>query len=114
MMASRTGNVEAMKVLLDRGADVNAKEALRGTTALMWAAAETHPAAVQLLVEHGANVSARSNPAPRGKAPYVSLGQRRPAPAATGGGQSADNGQSATQTATQGAQPQRPNPEQDL
>ena len=26
MMAARTGNVEAMKVLLDRGADVNAKE----------------------------------------------------------------------------------------
>ena len=38
MMASRTGNVAAMKVLLDRGAQVNAKETLRGTTALMWAA----------------------------------------------------------------------------
>ena len=38
MMASRTGNTTAMKVLLDRGAEVNAKEKLRGTTALMWAA----------------------------------------------------------------------------
>ena len=42
MMAARTGNVEAMKVLLDRGADVNAKETLRGTTPLMWAADEGH------------------------------------------------------------------------
>ena len=62
MMASRTGNVAAMKVLLDHGADVNAKETLRGTTALMWAAAQGHPAAVQLLIERGADVSARSNP----------------------------------------------------
>ena len=58
-----------MKVLLDRGADVNAKETLRGTTALMWAAAQGHPAAVQLLIERGADVNARSNPAPiRGEA----------------------------------------------
>ena len=56
MMASRTGNVTAMKVLLDRGADVNAKETLRGTTALMWAADQGHPAAVKLLIERGADV----------------------------------------------------------
>ena len=37
MAASRTGNVDAMKVLLDHGAEVNTKETLRGTTALMWA-----------------------------------------------------------------------------
>ena len=49
MMASRTGNVAAMTVLLDRGAEVNAKETLRGTTALMWAADQGHAAAVQLL-----------------------------------------------------------------
>src|SRR5262249_17566827 len=63
MMAARTGNLATMKVLLDRGADVNAKEATRGTTALMWAVAERHPAAVQLLVDRGANVRAVSNPA---------------------------------------------------
>ncbi len=33
-----------MKVLLDHGADVNAKETLRGTTPLMWAADEGHAA----------------------------------------------------------------------
>ena len=57
MMASRTGDVATMKLLLDRGADVNAKETTRGTTALMWAAAQGHAAAVQLLVERGADVS---------------------------------------------------------
>ena len=71
MLASRTGNVEAMKVLLDRGADVNAKETLRGTTPLMWAADEAHPAAVQLLIQRGADIKARSNPAPRGGGPAL-------------------------------------------
>ncbi len=40
MEASRTGNVEAMKVLLDHGADVNAKKPARNDTPLMWAADE--------------------------------------------------------------------------
>ena len=44
MDAARTGNVDAMKVLLDHGAHVNAKETLRGTTPLMWAADEGHAA----------------------------------------------------------------------
>ena len=51
MMASRTGNVAVMKALLDRGAQVNAKESLRGTTALMWAADQGHAAAITLLLE---------------------------------------------------------------
>jgi len=63
MMAARTGNVATMKLLLDRGADVNATETTRGTTALMWASAQAHPAAVQLLVDHGAAVGVASNPA---------------------------------------------------
>ncbi len=42
MIAARTGNVDAMKVLLDHGADPNAKDTLRGTTPLMWAADEGH------------------------------------------------------------------------
>jgi uncharacterized protein len=67
MLASRTGNVDAMKVLIDGGATVNAKESLRGTTALMWAADESHPAAVQYLIERGADVKARSNPTARGR-----------------------------------------------
>ena len=62
MLASRNGNTDAIRVLLDRQADVGAKEKLRGTTALMWAVEQAHPAAVKMLIEHGANVSDGSNP----------------------------------------------------
>jgi len=71
MMAARTGVVDAMTTLLAAGADVNATETLRGTTALMWAAAQSHPAAVKLLVDRGANVAARSNPAALGRTAYL-------------------------------------------
>jgi uncharacterized protein len=67
MYAARTGNIETMKALLDRGANVNARETLRGTTALMWAADEAHPAAVQLLLEHGADFKILSNPSERAR-----------------------------------------------
>jgi uncharacterized protein len=63
MMAARTGDIATMKLLLERAADVSAKETSRGTTAVMWAAAQRHPGAVQLLVDHGADVSAASSPA---------------------------------------------------
>ncbi len=49
------------RLLLERGAKVNAREQWRGQTALMWAAAESQPAMVRLLVEHGAEVNARSS-----------------------------------------------------
>jgi ankyrin repeat protein len=71
MAASRTGNVEAMKVLIDLGANVNAKETARGTTPLMWAADEAHPEAVQYLIQRGADINARSNPAARGRGPAL-------------------------------------------
>src|SRR4029079_8657577 len=62
MLASRNGNVAAMKVLLDHKADVNAKEKLRGTTPLMWATEQSHPAAIKVLIEHGADVQIASSP----------------------------------------------------
>ena len=37
MYAARNGNPDAVKLLVAAGADVNAREKLRGTTALMWA-----------------------------------------------------------------------------
>ncbi len=58
MAATRLGQVDVMKMLLDRGADVNAREKKFGQTALMWAAG--YPAAVRLLVEHGADMHATS------------------------------------------------------
>ena len=49
MTAARTGNADAVKVLLDHGANVNAKEKTLGETALMWAAAENHADAAREL-----------------------------------------------------------------
>jgi ankyrin repeat protein len=60
MIVARTSNVEAARLLLRRGAKVNAREQWRQQTPLMWAAAEAQPAMVKLLVEHRAEVDARS------------------------------------------------------
>src|SRR5689334_7222807 len=59
MYAAQAGSVDAMRLLIDRGADVNAQNAY-GSTALMWSVAE--PAKVRLLLDHGAqvNTAARS------------------------------------------------------
>jgi ankyrin repeat protein len=56
MIASNSGNAEAVKLLLERGAQVNAAESRKGQTALMWAASEGHSEVVQLLIKHGADV----------------------------------------------------------
>ena len=61
MTAARAGNPAVMRLLLARSkADVNARESAYGETALMWAAAENHAEAAQLLIEHGADINARS------------------------------------------------------
>ena len=61
MTAARAGNAAAVRALLDRGADVQARASRRkGQTALMWAAAENNAAVVKLLVEAGADVRERS------------------------------------------------------
>ena len=61
MTATRTGKVPAVQRLLKAGADLNATEKWRGETALMWAAAENHPAVVKLLIAHGADPKVRSS-----------------------------------------------------
>ncbi len=60
MACARSGSEGGVKALLARGAQVNAKENLRDQTALMWAVSQRHPAVVRLLLEHGADVSART------------------------------------------------------
>jgi len=57
MYAAALGSLDAMKVLVDAGANVNAANAF-GATALMWCAGDL--AKVRYLVEHGASVTARS------------------------------------------------------
>jgi uncharacterized protein len=59
MFAARSGNPQAIKVLLEAGADVNAKETFGGQTALMWAAAQSQAEMVKYLASHGADVNAR-------------------------------------------------------
>lgn len=54
MYAAEIGSVDAMRLLLDRGADVNAQNAF-GSTALMWSVSD--PAKVRLLLDHGAQVN---------------------------------------------------------
>jgi ankyrin len=60
MICARTGNLDAVRVLVAHKADVNAKEPLRDQTALMWAVAQKHAGVVRLLLQHGADVRDRS------------------------------------------------------
>ena len=60
MAASRAGSLEAATALLAAGARVNDTESTRGQSALMWAVANRHPVITRVLLEHGADVSARS------------------------------------------------------
>jgi ankyrin repeat protein len=60
MTAALNGRVDALKLLLGRGAKVNTSEPVRNQTALMWAASEGNIAAVEMLVEFGADVKAKA------------------------------------------------------
>src|SRR5215471_3672737 len=98
-LACENGDAVIIESLLKAGADANAKEKLRGTTALMWAAAQSHPAAIKLLIEHGADFAARSNPISKGRTAYLAptpADRRRQGGAeaiAAGAGQFAGQGQ---------------------
>jgi ankyrin repeat protein len=65
MLAARTGNVDAVHALLEHGADVNAIETERGTSALMQAADQGHADVLKELIQHGAKVAAVSKPVMR-------------------------------------------------
>src|SRR5207245_11056540 len=60
MTCARSGNADAVEMLLARAADVNAKEPAQNQTALMWAAAEHHPGVVGMLIEAKADLQART------------------------------------------------------
>src|SRR5262245_3269930 len=58
MYAAAFGSLDTTRLLLDRGADVKARNT-NGATALMWAA--TDLAKIRLLVDRGAEVNAMAN-----------------------------------------------------
>src|SRR6185436_4155333 len=60
MTAAGIGTLDAVQLLLDRGATLNAKDPTFEQTALMVATREDHPDVVQLLVNRGAQVNART------------------------------------------------------
>jgi ankyrin repeat protein len=60
MTCARTGNPRAVSALLAHDAKVNASETLHDQTALMWAVAQAHSEVAKLLIDHGADVRARS------------------------------------------------------
>jgi ankyrin repeat protein len=63
MFAARNGRVDLVARLIEAGVDVNAREDLRGTTALMWAVSERHADAVRALLTAGADPAIKSGPA---------------------------------------------------
>ena len=60
MYAARNGRPETLRLLIEAGGDVNARERVRGTTALMWAVAQKNAKAVEVLLAAGADHSAKS------------------------------------------------------
>jgi uncharacterized protein len=61
MHAARSSKVDAVKLLVRAGADVNAKENWNGQSALMWAADDGDSAMVTALLELGADIHAKSH-----------------------------------------------------
>ncbi len=70
MSCANRGAAEAVAALIQYGADVNAIENREDQTALMWAAAESHPEVVDLLVQAGADVNAVTRKIPEPE-PYI-------------------------------------------
>ena len=60
MTTARTGAVDAIRLLLDHGASVDAVEGWHQQTALMWASAQDNAAAARALVDRGASLHAVS------------------------------------------------------
>ena len=60
MTCATSGSTDAVRALIERRADVDAKEPTENQNALMWAAAEHHPDVVRTLIEARADLQART------------------------------------------------------
>src|SRR5688572_3721372 len=60
MLPTLSGRPDAVRLLLTRGAKVDTTEPYKGQTALMWAASEGNTAAVDVLLEAGADLTLKS------------------------------------------------------
>ena len=60
MVAGASGELEAVKVLVENGADVNGKDGVRLQTPLMYAAASNRAAVIEFLASKGADLKATS------------------------------------------------------
>ena len=59
IVAARNGRLVAVELLLNQGADVNARDKSSGATALIVASREGHRQVVDLLLKKGADVNAK-------------------------------------------------------
>ena len=54
--AAEKGHDEIVRLLVEKGADLETKDSIFGKTLLLWAAEKGHEAIVRLLLEGGANI----------------------------------------------------------
>jgi ankyrin repeat protein len=111
MLASASGQVEAVKTLVSRGADVNAVEPTRGETALMFAVANRRIDVVRVLIAAKANVNAATKvvslkaapPSPEEEAYLAAVAAGRAGGAGAPGGAGRGGGRQAGAAATPAA-----------
>ena len=60
MVVARSSNLDTAQLLLDAGTDVNATEQWRGQNAVIWAAGQSQPEMLDLLLKAGGNANSRS------------------------------------------------------
>ena len=60
-LAAQAGSADAVKALLDRGADVNARDATHGRTPLVFAVSQNRLDAMKVLIAKGADVQLATN-----------------------------------------------------
>jgi ankyrin repeat protein len=61
ILVSYYGHCVIVKLLLKKGAEIEAKDSKYGQTSLLWAAKNGYEAVIKLLVEKGANIKSKGS-----------------------------------------------------